>query len=144
MIELARQPGTTRRGLFQRFGRLAPDDECQTILQALAAENEPEVQRKLLGIFWSAGLRAWDDTVWKLAHSEDEGVRLAAIRAMASLEDSRIGDLARLGIADPGFLPRAATRSSCLPVTTSRATSCFSSVRWNGRGRTPTACTALA
>lgn len=95
ILELARQPGKGQRFLFSQFGRLAPDSERQVILQALASEPDPEVQRWLLGVFRAEGLHAWDDTVWNLAHSDIEGVRFAATRALILLEDERIGEFAR-------------------------------------------------
>jgi len=115
MIELARQPGKVARGLFARFGRLAPDTECLAILEALESAREPEMQRRLLDVFRPMGLHAWNDTVWKLAHSQEPVVRLAAARAMASIEDGRIGSLARQRITDADF---SAERSEELELFT--------------------------
>ncbi len=100
IIELARQPGKGQHFLFSRFGRQAPDSERQAILQALASEPDPKVQRWLLGVFRAEGLHEWDDAVWKLAHSEIEDVRFAAIRALVLLKDDRLGEFARRRIGD--------------------------------------------
>ena len=100
IIELAKQAHEIPRGLLVRFGRLAPDSAYGEILQALRSESRPEVQHQLLLVFRSGGLRAWNDTVWRLAHSANEDVRLAATGALKSIADERIGDLARRRVSE--------------------------------------------
>ncbi|KQV47506.1 hypothetical protein ASE26_23910 [Duganella sp. Root198D2] len=103
IVELAQSQDKVSPHIFRRFGRWASDSERQKILQILESELAPQVQIRLLHIFGRGDLRAWNDTVWNLAHSPDQEVRLAAVKALASLEDTRVGELARRRLSEEDF-----------------------------------------
>jgi hypothetical protein len=103
IVELAKSQGKVSIGIFRRFGRWAGDTEREEILQILESGLAPQIQCRLLSILGTKGLPAWSDTVWNLAHSADQEVRMAAVRALASVKDSRVGDLGRLRLCEEDF-----------------------------------------
>jgi len=103
IVDLAKSQGKVSSNIFRRFGRWASDAERQEILQILESELVPEAQCRFLNIMGMADLLAWSDTIWSLAHSQVPKVRMAAVKALAAIKDSRVGELARLRLSEEDF-----------------------------------------
>lgn len=91
------------RGLFNRFGRWAAQEDVDRILDHLREQRDPDICKKLLWVFRSATLPRVDARVWELASHASAEVRNAAVVALSGVTDPRVRELGMARLRDPGF-----------------------------------------
>ena len=82
-------------GRYMDFGRHATPEELETVFTQLLREPDPAVQMRLLWVFRRAILPRLDPQIFAWANGEDEGLRSAAIAALARISDPQGHRLAR-------------------------------------------------
>lgn len=80
---------------YTRFGRYATAGELEVIHLRLINESDEAVCLRLLWVFRATALPELHPAIWKLAESDHDKVRAAAITALAQCNDSSVGDFAR-------------------------------------------------
>lgn len=94
---------TESKRQFRIFGRWASDADLERILDRLDVENDADVCLRLLWVFGKATLPRMHARVWGFAHGSRADLRAAALTALASLKDPRVGELGRQRLQDATF-----------------------------------------
>ncbi len=103
IIALASNGKAESRRLYSRFGRWARNEDLNILLQHLRCETDPEACLRLLWVFGKAKLPHLDARIWELAHDDDPRLQAAAVKALSSLCDPRVGELGRQRLRDNNF-----------------------------------------
>jgi hypothetical protein len=80
---------------YARFGRYATADELEAVRLRLINESDESVCLRLLWVFRAVALPELHPAIWKLAESDHDKVRAAALTALAQCNDPSVGDFAR-------------------------------------------------
>jgi len=95
----------TGKGPFMKFGRWASTEHLDRILDELHVESNPETCLRMLWIFRKATLPRFDNRIWSLAQDGPAELRAAALKALSTLKDPRLGDLGRARLMGGTFSP---------------------------------------
>jgi len=88
---------------YMRFGKYARSEDLREVMQRLVAETDEKILTRLLWVFRRAELPDLHPRIWALAESENDGIREAAIEALAQSRDPRVGDCGRAKLRLPDF-----------------------------------------
>jgi hypothetical protein len=83
---------------YTRFGKYATVDELKVVWLRLINESDEKVCLRLLWVFRAAMLPELHPAIWKLAESDHDKIRAAAITALAQCHDPSVGNFARAAL----------------------------------------------
>lgn len=95
ILESARSKNEHRSYRYLSFGYQASKEERETIYNQLLVETDPLTLERLLWVFRRRPLPGLDEKIFSWANSSIEGLRSAAIVALAQVSDEHVHALAR-------------------------------------------------